>query len=127
MMLLQLHNLKRLFEFIPPYETPEVNIFAIVAIFEICIREHLIPHNENYAGFFSKLPMPVMITDISLKPVHHSANIIEAEEDQLKAAIDEPVYIQPDKKLMARKIRGGYAFWIEDESAVAVRATIPAP
>ena len=118
MMLLQLHNLKRLFEFIPPYETPEANIFAIVAIFEICIREHLIPHNENYAGFFSKLPMPVMITDISLKPVHHSANIIEAAEDQLKAAIDEPVYIQPDKKLMARKIRGGYAFWIEDESAV---------
>ena len=118
MILLQLHNLKRLFEFIPPYETPEANIFAIVAIFEICIREHLIPHNENYAGFFSKLPMPVMITDISLKPVHHSANIIEASEDQLKAALDEPVYIQPDKKLMARKIRGGYAFRIEDESAV---------
>ncbi len=118
MILLQLHNLKRLFEFIPPYETPEVNIFAIVAIFEICIREHLIPHNENYAGFFSKLPMPVMITDFDLVPVHHSANMIEASEDRLKAAIDEPVYIQPDKKLMARKIRGGFAFRIEDESEV---------
>ncbi len=118
MILLQFHNLKRLFEFIPPYETPEVNIFAIVAIFEICIREHLIPHNENYAGFFSKLPMPVMITDSGLKPVHHSANMIEASEDRLKAAIDEPVYIQPDKKLMARKIRGGFAFRIEDESEV---------
>ena len=118
MTLLQLHNLKRLFEFIPPYENPEINIFAIVAIFEICIREHLIPHNENYAGFFSKLPMPVMITDSGLTPVHHSANMIEASADQLKAAIDEPVYLQPDKKLMVRKIRGGFAFWIEDESGV---------
>ena len=89
-----------------------------MAIFEICIREHLIPHNEHYARFFSKLPMPVMITDSGLKPVHHSANMIEASEDRLKNAIDEPVYIQPDKKLMARKIRGGFAFRIEDESEV---------
>ncbi len=116
--LLQLHNLKRLFEFIPPYETPEVNIFAIVAVFEICIREHLIPHNENYAGFFAGLPMPVMITGRSFEAVYCSANPIEADAEQLSASLKEPVYLKPELKLQGRPVRGGYAFWIEDESEV---------
>jgi hypothetical protein len=59
-----------------------------------------------------------MITDNSFTPVHHSVNRIEADEEQLKAALDEGVYLEPDKKLMAGKIRGGYVFRIEDESEV---------
>ena len=118
MLLLQLHNLKRLFAFIPPWETPELNIFSIIAIFEICIRKRLIPYNENYSGFFSKLPMPVMITDKGLAPVYRSAGGMDAERKQLEDALKGSVYIEEDHKLSGKSINGGFAFWIEDESEV---------
>lgn len=118
MLLLQLHNLKRLFEFIPPWETPELNIFSIIAIFEICIRKRLIPHNENYSGFFAKLPMPVMISDKSFEPVYRSAGVMDAGRKQLEDALKEAVYIDEDHKLSGKSINGGFAFWVEDESEV---------
>ncbi len=118
MLLLQLHNLKRLFEFIPPWETPELNIFSIIAIFEICIRKRLIPYNENYPGFFSKLPMPVMITDKNFEPVYRSAGSMDAEDTQLEEALKEAVYIDEEHKLSGKSINGGFAFWVEDESEV---------
>ena len=121
MILLQLHNLKRLFEFIPPWETPEINIFSIIAIFEICIRKRLIPYNENYPGFFSKLPMPVMITDKEYAPVYRSAGDMDPDREQLEKSLKEAVYIGTDHKLSGKSINGGFAFWIEDESEV-VRA-----
>ena len=113
-----LHRLKAIVEFIPPYESPEIHIFCLLAIFEICIRERLIPHNENYAGFFASLPMPVMITDRDFHPVYRSSSGIEADRDRLSEALSAPVYPQSDQKLSGRQLRGGYAFWIEDESEV---------
>ena len=118
MILLQLHNLKRVIEFIPPWETPELNIFSIIAIFEICIRKRLIPYNENYSGFFAKLPMPVMITDKNFEPVYRSAGSTPAGTEELKASLKAPVYIGEAHKLSGKGINGGYAFWIEDESEV---------
>ncbi|MCR4642327.1 MAG: hypothetical protein K5697_09895 [Lachnospiraceae bacterium] len=116
--LLFLHSIKDKNGFELPYEVPEINIFCMVTIFEICIREHLIPHNENYAGFFAKLLMPVIITDGELHRVYYSANTFEANRRQLLAALEEPVYLQPEQKLSGRAISGGYAFWMEDESEV---------
>lgn len=113
-----LHRLKAIVEFIPPYESPEIHIFCLLAIFEICIRERLIPHNENYAGFFASLPMPVMITDRDFRPVYRSSSGIEVDRDRLSEALSAPVYPQSDQKLSGRQLRGGYAFWIEDESEV---------
>ena len=113
-----LHRLKAIVEFIPPYESPEIHIFCLLAIFEICIRERLIPHNENYAGFFANLPMPVMITDRDFRPVYLSSSGIEADRGRLSDALSAPVYLQSDRKLSGRQLRGGYAFWIEDESEV---------
>ncbi|MCR4584951.1 MAG: hypothetical protein K5686_04435 [Lachnospiraceae bacterium] len=118
MILLQLHNLKRSIEFIPPWETPELNIFSIIAIFEICIRERLIPYNENYPGFFSKLPMPVMITDKAYEPVYRSAGSMDPDREQLEDALKASIYIEEELKLSGKSINGGFAFWIEDESEV---------
>ena len=86
-----LHRLKAIVEFIPPYESPEIHIFCLLAIFEICIRFY---------------------------PVYRSSSGIEADRDRLSEALSAPVYPQSDQKLSGRQLRGGYAFWIEDESEV---------
>lgn len=116
--LIELHKIKAYIVFIPPYESPEIHIFSMLAIFEFCIREGLIPHNENYAGFFSSLPMPVMITDAEFRPVFRSANEIAVDRTGLEEALTGPTYPFPDQRLSGRNIRGGHAFWMEDESEV---------
>ena len=104
--------------FIPPYESPEIHVFCMLAAFEYCIRERLIPHNEDYAGHFSKIPLPVMITDLGFKPAYRSVGGVDADEDMLEKALAEPMYPRPDQKFSGRRIHGGYAFWLEDESEV---------
>ena len=116
--LIRLHTIKKYIEFIPPYESPEIHIFCMLAIFEFCIRQRLIPYNENYTGFFAKLPMPVVITDRKFDRIYRSANVIEADREEFGQALESPVYPQPDMKLSGRQIQGGYAFWLEDESEV---------
>ena len=118
LMLTQLHTLKKYVEFTPPYESPELYIFTALAIFEFAIRQRLIPYNENYAGFFESLPMTVMITDEAYNPVYQSAVSLKFGSDVLAEALRNPIYPIPDGRLSGRKIRGGYTFWIEDESDI---------
>ena len=118
LILTQLPTLKKFIEITPPYETPEIHIFTMLAVFEFAIRQRLIPYNENYAGFFASLPMPVMITDKKYNPVYRSAGSIDLEPSVLAEALNAPIYPIPDGKLSGRPIRGGYTFWIEDESDI---------
>ena len=118
LILLLSHNLKNHIEFSPPFEAPEIHIFTMLAIFEFSIRQRLIPNNENYAGFFASLPMTVMITDRKFAPVYRSVCSLNLEPDVLAKALETPIYPIPDGKLSGRKIRGGYTFWIEDESDI---------
>lgn len=97
------------------YATPEIRIFGMLAILEICIRSRLIPHNENHVGFFEKLTLPVLITDKELAPVYHSALPVEATEGQLRGALAAPVYPNEDIKLSGMALDVGFAFWTEDE------------
>ena len=118
LILTQLHTLKKYVEFTPPYESPELYIFTALAIFEFAIRQRLIPYNENYSGFFESLPMTVMITDEAYNPVYQSAVSLKLGSDVLAEALRNPIYPIPDGRLSGRKIRGGYTFWIEDESDI---------
>lgn len=103
------YNLRRMFA------TPEIRIFGMLAIFEICIRSRLIPHNENHVAFFEKLTLPVLITDRDFSPVYHSALPIKAKEEDLHSALDAPVYLNEDVKLSGMALDTGFAFWTEDE------------
>lgn len=118
LVLIGLHRLKKIVEFIPPYESPEIHVFSMLAICEICIQKRLIPHNVNYAEFFRELPMPVLITDRKLCAVYRSAEEIHVSADQLFAALEAPIQIRSDQKLSGKRISGGFAFWVEDESEV---------
>ena len=98
------------------YHTPEVRVFAMLAILEICIRGRLIPYNENHVPFFEKLSLPVRITDKNLTSVYQSAIPIDASKDELLESLTAPRYITEDTKLSGMALNAGYAFWTEDES-----------
>lgn len=100
------------------YNVPEVHIFAMLAIIEVCIQHRMIPYNENYTGFFSSLQMPVIITDLNMDTVYSSGNKLPVEKSQLLSAMTDRVYLYDDLKLSGRSVRAGYAFWAEDESIV---------
>ena len=96
--------------------TPEIVSFGMIGVFESCIRSRLIPHNENYVGFFEHLRLPVMITRKDLLPVYHTAEPIEADRAELERSLSQPVYLHQDVKLSGKGLRAGYAFYTEDES-----------
>ena len=103
------------FNTIRPYSTPEIHIFAMLAIYEVCIRNRLIHYNENYAGFFSQLDIPVLVTDRAYIPAYRTSVPVNASEKQLASSIGSHVYLDPDTRLSGIPIRAGYAFWTEDE------------
>ena len=103
-------------EMLRMFHAPEINVFSLLGMFEVCIRNRLIPYNENYIGFFSALGLPVRITDESFAAVYETDLPISASEAQLSAAVAAPVYLNEDTRLSGMKLRPGYAFWTEDES-----------
>ena len=100
------------------YNNPEIHIFGMLGVFEVCIRYRLIQHNENYMAFFSRLRTPALVTDRGFHPVYRSGEALRAEAGQLQAALAAPVYLTPDVKLSGHAVRGGFAFWTEDETEV---------
>ncbi|MBQ6430385.1 MAG: hypothetical protein IJJ99_00700 [Oscillospiraceae bacterium] len=98
-----------------PFGVPEIHIFCMLGFFEICIRRRLLPYNENHSAYFSRLKLPVRITDRNLMPVYRTNAPIEATEARLLDALHAPVYLSEDVRLSGMKIRAGYAFWTEDE------------
>ena len=94
---------------------PEIIAFGMIGVFESCIRNRLIQHNENYGGFFGQMQFPAMIADERLNIVHRSAQRVNASPDQLRAAINAPVYSDEAIKLSAVGITAGCAFYTEDE------------
>ncbi|MBR0138740.1 MAG: hypothetical protein IJM17_00470 [Firmicutes bacterium] len=98
------------------YHSPEIHVFAMLGFFELCIRNRLIPYNENYSGFFSHLGLPVRITDEELAAVYETDIPITASAEQLAAAAGASIYTDGDTRLSGMKIGRGYAFWTEDES-----------
>ncbi len=97
---------------------PEIYIFSLLGIFEICIQYRLIPYNENYAGFFQKLQIPTVITDNEYNSIFKSEQSLRADQNTLRSSLNMPIPLTPDLKLHGKKIHAGYAFWAEDESSV---------
>ena len=100
------------------FRIPQINIFAMLGIIEICIRYRLIPYNEKYYGFFRKLHMPSVITDLKFHTVFSTEMPLSATDRQLKDALVQPAALTSDLKLYGKEIRAGFAFWAEDESEV---------
>ena len=97
------------------YHSTETRIFFLIGLFEFCIRNRLIPYNENYSGFFSNLGLPVRITDEAFATVYDTNIPINASDAELFAAVKESVYLDEDTRLSGMKLHPGHVFWTEDE------------
>ncbi len=100
------------------YNNPEIRMFGMLGVFEVCIRSGMIPHNGDYPGFFRMLQTPTLVTDRRFQPVYRSGKALGAEENQLRAALASPLHLTPDLKLSGQAVHGGFAFWTEDETEV---------
>ena len=98
---------------------PEITVFCLIGFCEVCIRERLMPYNENYDGFFAAMRLPVLITDRDFSPVYSSAVGLDADRSQLERSLEGPVYPREGIRLHGRQIRAGYAFWTVDERELA--------
>lgn len=101
-----------------PYKAPEIHIFSMLGLFEACIRSRLIPYNENYKSFFRHIKIPVLITDRDMNVIYQTSADLSASDDILRASLEAPIYKDKDTRLSGMEIKGGYAFWTEDESSL---------
>ncbi|MBQ3331319.1 MAG: hypothetical protein IJG87_09110 [Ruminococcus sp.] len=102
-----------------PYKEPDIFIFGVIGVIEICIACGLIPHNENYIGFFKGSRIPAVITDKELQPVYATEKPLHENAQIMAEALEKPVY-DPSTGLRtdAKPVRGGYVFWGTDESGI---------
>ena len=54
------------------YNNPDIHMFGMLGVLEVCIRFHLIPHNASNADCFAALRTPALVTDEALRPVCRS-------------------------------------------------------
>lgn len=99
-----------------PFDFPEIAIFITIGVFESCIRNRLIPYNENYSGFFGIMDEPALITDKEYNTVYSTCTSVQADDNSFREALDGVVRVDDDTLLYGRELKSGYAFWIEDES-----------
>ncbi len=100
------------------YNMPETYIFSMLGVFEACIRSRLMPRNENYPEFFSRMGIPAMITDRNLVPVYSSAPALDVSQDRLRRALAAPQALDEDTRLFGKTLSGACAFWAVDESTL---------
>lgn len=98
------------------FTAPEIVSFGMIGVFESCVRNRLIPYNENYGGFFRQMRFPAVITNSDLTVAYRSAEPVNASAEQLRRALGEPVYIHTDTKLTGKPITAGFVFYTEDEA-----------
>ena len=103
------------FDLARPYSGPEIHIFGMLGVFEVCIRERLMPYNENYSGFFQSMQIPALITDLFFVPVFATAEPLAANEEERKRSLSETIYSAEDIRLNGKAIRAGYVFWSTNE------------
>ena len=99
----------------PLFAVAELSVFCILSIFELCIRYRMIPSNERYGSFFASLPFPAVITDQTLHPVYATAGEVRAEPAQMSDALQAPVRLDEDTRLLGRRLGAACGFYIEDE------------
>ena len=102
-----------------PYKEPDIFIFGVIGVIEVCIYCGLIPHNENYIGFFKGSRIPAVITDKSLSPVYETDIRLDADAATFEQAVNDPVYnSSTELKTSGMSVHGGYVFWGTDESSI---------
>lgn len=102
-----------------PYKEPDIFIFGVIGVIEVCIACGLIPHNENYIGFFKASRIPAVITNKELQPVYATEKPLHENAQIMEEALEKPVYDSSSGlRTDGKPVRGGYVFWGTDESSI---------
>ena len=102
-----------------PYKEPDIFIFGVIGVIEICIACGLIPHNENYIGFFKASRIPAVITNKELQPVYATEKPLHENAQIMEEALEKPVYDSSSGlRTDGKPVCGGYVFWGTDESSI---------
>lgn len=99
-----------------PYEYPEISCMMMIAVWESCIRTHLIPSNSEYPYFFSRASVSAQITDDAGHAVYRAEDAPVLTTAQMASAESAPVFLDRDTRLSSRAIRGGRVYWTDDLS-----------
>ena len=97
-----------------PYRPMDIFCFSMLCLWESCIRNRLIPYNENYLTLFPGMTLPIAVTDRQFHPQYRTASPIEASREAMRLSLSSPVLLHENTRLSGKTIGKGYAFWTED-------------
>ena len=109
------------FQFLPirkPLQVTEAAGIVLTAVWESCIQTGLIPSNIGYQEFFSASTVDAQIEDNGGNVCYSSLGARALTEKERRAAMDTPVFLEPDVRLQSRAIHGGRVYWEDDLSAI---------
>lgn len=96
-----------------PYQYPEISCFTMIAVWESCIRTHLIPSNTEYPYFFAHASVAAQIVDDRGQAVFRAEDAPVLTARQMAAAAEGPVLLDRDTRLSGRAIHGGHVYWTD--------------
>lgn len=105
-----------------PYQFPHIHVFCMIGMFEACIRNRLMPCNEeDYPSFFAGMKVPAVISDYDLNPVFCTGEKLpeEASSEVLRNSLESSVRLKESQSTVyGRKLSNSLVFWTADESTV---------
>jgi len=95
--------------------------FFVLLFIESVIRSGLFPVNTRYKAFFTHSPLSMRIVDNSMHTVFCSSSAVWYDYETFNTALSsypEPAREDENTLLYAAPIKGGYALWQEDITAL---------
>jgi len=100
-------------------DLPITQSVLFIAAFEACIRCGMIQSNTHYVQLFSASGgCGAQIADADFAVCYASQEAAPVAPGQIRSALQKPLALGGGKMLHAMPIRGGYAVWTQDQSAL---------
>ena len=102
----------------PAFKIPELLCFTCIAMIECSICIGIIPSNDGYEEFFYLSEYSAFITDEEFNVAYRSKKARVLDKDILRKTAEAPVFLDPDTRISAYRLHGGYAFRSDDLSKI---------
>jgi len=102
----------------PAFKIPELLCFTCIAMIECSICIGLIPSNDGYEEFFYLSEYSAFITDENFNVAYRSKKARVLDKGLLRKAVEAPVFLDPNTRISAYRLHGGYAFRRDDLSKI---------
>lgn len=89
-----------------------------IAFWETCIQIGLVQSNEGYDAYFWNASLNARIVNSNLDTVYMSKNALPLSRKQLMSVLEGGYKPNRNLRVKANKVRGGYAYWLEDLTEV---------